>query len=318
MVEIGHDMIRAGGRNFHIATAGSGPLVLLLHGFPELWYSWRHQLTGLAGAGFWAVAPDMRGYGRSDIPADPGEYTIHHLVGDVVAMIDALGRDDAVIAGHDWGSQVAWHTALMRPDRVRGVVGMSVPYRPRPGLAPLAVLRRAFGERHYMIYFQQPRVAEADLERDVRSSLQRLFHGTSGRCVRTDVVVPEDEGFLNIYPAADRSPSWLSDVDLAVFTVEFERTGFTGGLNWYRNLDMNWRLTAPLARAKVTVPALYLVGEHDFVIQGSDRDQLAAELRRWVPALRDTVMFPTSGHWTQQECPDEVTTALAEFAASVN
>ncbi|MFD3471855.1 alpha/beta fold hydrolase [Streptomyces sp. NPDC058682] len=318
MREITHRDIRAAGRRFHIAEAGTGPLVLLLHGFPELWYSWRHQLTGLAEAGFHAVAPDMRGYGGSERPAGVEEYTIHHLVGDVVGLIGALGAERAVVVGHDWGSQVAWHTALMRPDLVRGVAGLSIPYRPRSGLPPLPAMRRALGEGFYMLHFQRPGVAEEELMRDVPQSFRRILAGTSADAPAIDPVVPDGGGFLDLYPEPGELPGWLTEEDIAVYARAFSETGFTGGLNWYRNLAANWELTAPLNRARVQVPALYLAGERDFVIQGTDHDLLGTELRRWVPRLRDPILLPGCGHWVQQERPDDVTAALAAFASSLD
>ncbi|MFI5546845.1 alpha/beta fold hydrolase [Streptomyces sp. NPDC051815] len=314
MAEITYRTVRAAGRRTHLAEAGEGPLVLLLHGFPELAYSWRHQLTGLAEAGFHAVAPDMRGYGETESPQDVREFTVHHLVGDVVALIGALGAERAVLAGHDWGAQIAWHTALMRPDLVRGVAGLSIPYRPRAGLPPLPAMRRAHGDRFYMLYMQRPGVVEAEWERDVAGSLRRLFAGTSGGAAAFSPVVPDGGGLLDVYPPSDGPPDWLGEGDLAVYASAFARTGFTGGLNWYRNLTANWELTAPFNRARITVPALYLAGEDDFVVRGADRSRLDEELRRAVPGLRASIALPGCGHWTQQERPEEVTAALTEFA----
>jgi pimeloyl-ACP methyl ester carboxylesterase len=186
----------------HIAEQGSGPLVVLLHGFPECWYSWRHQLAALSEAGFHAVAPDQRGYGRTDRPEATGRYTILHLVGDVIGLLDALNEERAVVVGHDWGAPVAWHTAMMRPDRVRGVVGLSVPYRPRGTAPPLRVLREALGAGFYQIYFQEPGVADAELAWNVRSTFRRLLYSGSGdaaldgRPLRP--IVPRGRGFLDI------------------------------------------------------------------------------------------------------------------------
>lgn len=314
---ITHRTLRAGGRGFQVAEAGEGPLVLLLHGFPELSYSWRHQLTGLAAAGFHAVAPDLRGYGGSDRPDDTAAYTIHHLVGDVVALLDALGAERAVVVGHDWGSQLAWHTALIRPDRVRGVAGLSIPYRPRSGLPPLPALRRAFGDRHYMLHFQTPGVADEELVRDLPATFRRMLGGTSGGAPAVDPVVPEGGDLLDIYPDTGALPDWLTEDDIAVYAREFGRTGFTGGLNWYRNLTANWELTAPLAKAPIPVPALYLAGADDFVIRALDPAHLEAELRRWVPYLSDLILLPGCGHWVQQERPTAVTEALAAFCRSL-
>src|SRR5215207_5150996 len=174
-----HRTIQTNGISMHIAEAGAGPLVLLLHGFPESWYSWRHQIAALAAAGFHAVAPDQRGYGQTDKPEPIEQYTQLHRVGDVIGLLDALGEEQAVVVGHDWGAPVAWNTALLRPDRVRGVVGLSVPFRPRGTSAPLTVLRRLLGEGFYQAYFQAPGVADAELARDVRDSLRRVLYGLS-------------------------------------------------------------------------------------------------------------------------------------------
>src|SRR6478609_11368458 len=173
---IRHRFVDTNGIRMHLAEAGSGPLVVLLHGFPESWYSWRHQLTALADAGFHVIAPDQRGYGQTERPEPIDAYTMLHLTGDVVGLLNALNEQQAVVVGHDWGAPVAWHTALFRPDRVRGVGGLSVPFRPRGNRAPLSVLREARGENFYQIYFQKPGVAEADLQRDVRATIRMTLY----------------------------------------------------------------------------------------------------------------------------------------------
>jgi pimeloyl-ACP methyl ester carboxylesterase len=305
---VSHRFVDARGLRVHIAEAGTGPLVLLLHGFPECWYSWRHQLTALAQAGFHAVAPDQRGYCRTGGPADPAEYTILHLTGDVIALLDALGEQRAVVAGHDWGAPVAWHTALLRPDRVRGVIGLSVPYRPRGSRAPLAAMRSLAGDGFYMIYFQQPGVADAELAADLRRTFTRLLYGASGDAPPVVPVVPPGGGFLDICaepPAASGLPAWLTSDDIAAFAAEFAGAGFTGPLNWYRNLDRNWELTAAWHHAPVTVPALFVAGDRDPVVAGA-RDALP-RLRDHAPRLREC------GHWTQQERPEDVTKAMIGF-----
>jgi len=174
-----HRFVETNGIRMHIAEAGSGPLVVLLHGFPESWYSWRHQLTALSEAGFHVVAPDQRGYGQTDRPEAIEAYTMLHLVGDVIGLLDVLGEPQATLIGHDWGAPVAWHTALFRPDRVRAVGGLSVPFRPRGGRPPLTMLRELRGENFYQIYFQQPGLAEADLERDIRTTMRTTLYGAS-------------------------------------------------------------------------------------------------------------------------------------------
>jgi pimeloyl-ACP methyl ester carboxylesterase len=310
-----HRYLEAGGLRVHIAEAGSGPLVLLLHGFPECWYSWRHQLTALAAAGYHAVAPDQRGYARTGGPADAGQYTILHLTGDVIALLDALEAPRAVVAGHDWGAPVAWHTALLRPDRVRGVIGLSVPYRPRGSRSPTAVMRAALGDGFYMIYFQQPGVADAELGADPRQTFARVLYGGSGDAPPAVPVVPPGGGFLDAFAAPPDSarPGWLTGRDIDTFAAEYAGSGFTGPLNWYRNLDRNWELTAAWHHAPVTVPALFIAGDRDLVVSGPGMAQTLSRLRAVVPLLRGPVLLPGCGHWTQQERPDEVSQAIIGF-----
>jgi pimeloyl-ACP methyl ester carboxylesterase len=326
MNAITHRFVEANGIRLHLAEAGAGPLVLLCHGFPESWYSWRHQLGALAGAGFHAVAPDMRGYGQSDRPEAIEQYTLLHLVGDMLGVLDALGAESAVIAGHDWGAPVAWHAALLRPDRFRAVIGLSVPYRPRGAVRPTTAMPQTDDAVFYQLYFQAPGVAEAELERDVRATLRRLLYSASGdgpRAVPTlsspEAVgmVPRSAGLLSRTVEPPALPSWLTEADLDVYAAEFTRTGFRGGLNWYRNIDRNWELFAPFAGAPVTVPALYVAGDRDLVVAFRGMDRLLPNLARFVPRLRQTLMLAGCGHWTQQERPAEVNAAMLEFLLSL-
>jgi pimeloyl-ACP methyl ester carboxylesterase len=319
MSEITHRFVETNGIRMHIAEQGSGPLVILCHGFPESWYSWRHQLPALAAAGFHAVAPDLRGYGRTDQPAAIDQYTMLHLVGDVVGLIDALGAETAVVVGHDWGGPVAWNTALLRPDRVRGVIGLSVPYLPRGPLSPLAALRAALGEDFYMVYFQQPGLAEAELERDPRDTLRRLLYSASGDAPTRpgEVVGNAAGGLLAHTPDPETLPGWLSEADVDAYAEEFRHSGFGGGLNWYRNLDRNWELTAPWNGAPVTPPALFIAGDRDLVLAFPGFGALIAGLQAFVPNLRRTLILPGCGHWTQQERPVEVTEAMLDFLRSL-
>jgi pimeloyl-ACP methyl ester carboxylesterase len=285
----------------------------LLHGFPECWYSWRHQLPALAGAGYRAVAPDQRGYCRTGGPAETAAYTIMHTAGDVVALIGALGEEDAVVVGHDWGAPVAWQTALLRPDLVRGVVGLSVPHRPRGSRAPVTVLRETLGEGFYMVYFQRPDAPEAEFERDLTDTFRRVLYAASGAAPGLVPIVPDGGGFLDFCPVPDRLPDWLTEDDIATFAAEFAPTGFTGPVNWYRNLDRNWELTAALQDAKVTPPALFVAGDRDLVAASPQAKEMIAGMRAFVPNLRDAIWLPSCGHWTQQERPAEVNAALIEF-----
>jgi pimeloyl-ACP methyl ester carboxylesterase len=314
-----HREIQTNGIRMHLAEAGSGPLVVLLHGFPESWYSWRHQLSALADAGFHAVAPDQRGYGQTDRPEAIDAYSIFHLVGDVIGLIDALGERQAVVVGHDWGAPVAWNTALFRPDRVRGVVGLSVPHRPRPDRPSLSIFRALLGPNFYQLYFQEPGIAEADLGRNVHRSIRGILYGASGNSPTvSDLMVHPPHGFLgNVHPP-DQLGDWITEADIDFYTAEFQRTGFRGGLNWYRNLDRNWELTAPWAGAQVTVPALYVVGDRDpvFHFPGAG-PQMVEALPRFVPNLKQSVVLKGCGHWTQQERAGEVNRLLLEFLHSL-
>jgi pimeloyl-ACP methyl ester carboxylesterase len=313
-IEIVHRQVQTGTLSMHIAEAGSGPLVLLLHGFPESWYSWRHQLRALARAGYHAVAPDQRGYCQTGPPpgqgqhAEVSQYTILHLVGDVIALMDALGEEQAVVAGHDWGAPVAWHTALFRPDRVRGVIGLSVPYRPRGSSAPIATLRESLGDGFYMVYFQQPGVAEAELSRNPAVTFRTVLASLSGEAPGM-TLIPAGGGFLDAADAPPELPSWLTEEDIEAYVTQYAQSGFTGPLNWYRNLDRNWELTSAWQHAQITVPALFVAGERDPVIGFIP----LAGLSEHLPRLTRQLMLPGCGHWTQQERPAEVNDAVITF-----
>ena len=321
MTEIRHREIETNGIKMHIAEAGEGPLVVMCHGFPESWYSWRHQLVALAAAGYHAVAPDMRGYGRTDRPEAIDQYTLLHLVGDVIGLLDALGAPAAVIAGHDWGAPVAWHAALLRPDRCRAVIGLSVPYWPRRPTRPTTVMPQTDDAMFYQLYFQAPGVAEAELERDPYTTIRRTLFWGSGDAPRPaaalgsgDVgMVRRNGGFLGGRDAPTTLPPWLREADVDFYASEFKRTGFRGGLNWYRNIDQNWELMAPWSGAVVTVPALYVAGDRDLVLAFKGMDRLVPALRQFVPNLRETIILPGCGHWTQQERADEVNAAMLKF-----
>jgi pimeloyl-ACP methyl ester carboxylesterase len=322
MPDITHRHIHTNGIRMHVAECGAGPLVVLCHGFPESWYSWRHQLAAFAEAGFRAVAPDMRGYGQTDRPEAIDQYTRFHLVGDMVGLLDALGSADAVIIGHDWGAPVAWSSALLRPDRFRAVVGLSVPFWLRPPVRPTSVMTQNDQAVFYQLYFQTPGVAEAEFERDVRRSISSLLYSASGDAPRPPAagtpgyevgMVPRNGGFLDrmINPAP--LPPWLTEADLDFYVQEFTRTGFRGGLNWYRNIDRSWELCAPFAGKQITVPALYIAGDRDLVVGFRGMEMILASLPRAVTNLRGALVLPGCGHWTQQERPAEVNAATLDF-----
>jgi len=319
MTEIRHRTVESNALRMHVAEAGSGPLVLMCHGFPESWYSWRHQLVALAEAGYHAVAPDMRGYGQTEAPEAIEAYTLLHLVGDMVGVVRALGESQAVIAGHDWGAPVAWHAALLRPDVFRGIIELSVPFRPRGTARPTTMMPQTDEAVFYQLYFQEPGVAEAELGRDPRATIRRLLYTGSGDMTSSaggaglPGMVRRGGGFLDHTVDPYPLPSWLTLDDIDFYTGEYERTGFRGGLNWYRNIDRNWELLAPYAGALVTVPALYVAGDRDLVVRFPGMDKLIPNLATFVPRLSRTVMLPGCGHWTQQERAPEVNAAMLEF-----
>ena len=321
-ITIEHRSAVANGTRIHYAEAGDGPLVVLCHGFPECWYSWREQLNALAGAGFRAVALDMRGYGASDRPTDPSLYTLLHLVADVAGVVAASGSSSAAVVGHDWGAVVAWHAALLRPDLFRAVAALSVPYRPRGKTRPTLAMPRNDSERFYQLYFQEPGVAEAELERDVRRTMRGILVGLSGDRAVADRqgsrptaagMVPRKGGLLDHLPDPARLPGWLTEQDVDFYVGEFTRSGFAGGLNWYRNIDRNWELLAAWAGAKIPVPALFVTGALDPVLAFAGVEQAVAALQTSVPLLRASLIIPGAGHWIQQERAAEVNSALLEF-----
>ncbi len=319
--DVKHRHLAANGINFHIAEQGKGPLVLLCHGFPETWRSWRHQLPVVAKAGFHAVAPDMRGYGQSDAPPDIASYTIMDLVGDMVGLVAALGEKQAIIVGHDWGATVAWHAALLRPDLFPAVVAMSVPFRQRGPVAPLRQLRDAGLNTHYWLYYQQVGVAEAELERDVRSTIRRRMYANSGdrpsNSPSTRILQP-GEGVLHGTIDPEQFPVWLTPADLDYLVAEYTRTGFRGGLNYYRNLDRNWELLAPWAGAAIRPRALFIAGTKDQTIgsNGGSRAEMEA-MKTTVPNLERSVMIEGAGHYTPEERPQQVNEALIQFLRGV-
>jgi pimeloyl-ACP methyl ester carboxylesterase len=313
-----HRSAQTNGIRMHFVEQGSGPVVLLCHGFPESWYSWRHQLAALADAGYRAIAPDMRGYGQTDRPHSPEQYTMSHLVGDLVGLLDALEVPSCVVAGHDWGAPVAWNAALMRPDRFRAIAALSVPYSPRGSVPPTLAMRKAAGENFfYMLYFQRPGVPEAETERDVAATLRAVYYSVSGEGApkRRGRTFPKSSNWLETLLQPERLPSWLTQADFDFYVAEFTRTGFGGGLNWYRAIDRSWELLAPFQHARIAVPALYIAGAEDPVLR---RYQAAADsLRQSVPGLTESLVLPGCGHWTQQERPAEVNAALLRFLSAI-
>jgi pimeloyl-ACP methyl ester carboxylesterase len=302
------------GIRMRVATQGHGPLVLLCHGFPELWCSWRAQMAALAAAGFRAAAPDMRGYGGTDAPADPAQYTLLHHVGDLVGLVGALGETQAVVVGHDWGAPAAWHAALLRPDLFRAVAGLSVPYSP-PGPVDLLTALAQQGISHfYMQYFQAPGVAEAELEADVAATLRRTNYSLSGDGAGGVAGMLEPgTGFLHHTEDPAVMPAWVDTADLAYATAEFQRTGFRGGLNWYRAFRPSCELLSPWRGLPIRQPALFIGGERDDVLKFPTSAAAIARFDRTLPGLRGCHLLPGAGHWVQRERAAEVNALLLGF-----
>jgi pimeloyl-ACP methyl ester carboxylesterase len=320
MAEITHRTVQTNGINMHIAEAGTGPLVVMCHGFPESWYSWRHQISALADAGFHAVAPDQRGYGQTDKPEAIDQYTQLHMVGDIIGLLDTLGEETAIIAGHDWGAPVAWNSAMMRPDRFKGVIGLSVPHSGRGPMPPTQMFKAVFGDNFfYILYFQEPGKAEKELEADVRRTMRMLLFSASGSPAPGEARAPlhKSAGFLDQMQDPTTMPAWLTEKDLDYFTNEFKRSGFRGGLNWYRNMDRNFNLMGAWATAKVTIPAMFIAGDRDPVLTMIPGGNMMESMKPAVPNLKDVVMIPGAGHWTQQEAPVAVNEAMIRFAKSL-
>ena len=317
MPEVTHRIIETNGIRIHVAEQGTGPLVILCHGFPECWYSWRHQLRALSAAGFRAVAPDLRGYGRSDCPEEVDKYTVLHYVGDIVGLLDAFGVKQAVIAGHDVGAPVAWQAALLRPDRFRGVIALGPPFRPRAfggSVPPTTLMPRNENAVFYQLFLQTPE-AEVALGRDMRRTFRSQFYSLSGDRPPSaggwfaDAGMVPRRGFSLTDPAS--LPAWVTESDIDVYVAEFARSGFRGPLSWWRNIDRSWELMAAFDGAAVTVPALYIAGDRDFVV--AVFQQSIAKQSILVPKLQPTVMLPDCGHWTQQERAPEVSDAMIDF-----
>lgn len=306
---------------------GEGPALLLCHGFPETSYAWRHQIPALAAAGYRVLAPDLRGYGESTAPQAIDEYTVFDAVGDLIGLLDALSIERSIVAGGDWGATIAWQAALMRPDRVVGIVALGVPMMGRAPIPPTRLFPRMDGELHYTLYFQDPGAAERELERDVRLSLRRILHAASGDAGLRHPgdgtpnpfgMVAPSAGLLHALPDAPALPAWLSESDLDHYAASFTRSGFRGGLNYYRNLDRNWRLQASLAGTKVHVPALFAVGSRDTGLAMPGMREIIADMPRLVTNLRGSVKIEGAGHWLQQERPDAINDLMLSFADSLS
>ncbi|MNK17648.1 Soluble epoxide hydrolase [compost metagenome] len=308
MTELRHHHIEINRCKIHYVEAGEGPAVILCHGFPELWYSWRHQIPALVRNGYRAIALDMRGHGESDVPQDVESFGVVHTVGDVVGLMDALSIEKAVLVGHDAGTSTAYNTALMRPDRVLGVMGLSVPYIPRGPKSILEAFEGAVPPGFYMQYFQKPGIPEKDLERDVRETLRRLFFANSGLNPNVPflMTVPEGGNLIDGLPAPSAGMDFLSEADLDFYAQAYSRTGFRGGLNGYRVFQQNWEHTAPWNGMPLPVPSAYVGGTADTVLHFPG-------FREAAQAMGRALFLEGAGHWIQAERAQEVNMALLAF-----
>ena len=304
--------VATNGIELNIAEQGEGPLVLMCHGFPESWYSWRHQFQVLADAGYHAVAADMRGYGDSDKPHAANAYNQVEVVKDIIGLIPALGYESAIVLGHDWGGPTAWSCALNYPDKVSAVGVLSVPFSPRAEAPPLDTLKVIFKDQFfYQLYFQAEGVAEAELEADVRTALRKFYHMASAQ-MQVGLLQPKpaDADLLSDLPDPEQMGPWLNNAELDFYVEEFVNSGFRGPLNYYRNHNLTWQLTQG-APVEIQQPAMFVAGDKDGVIVMAA--QALKSMPRHVKDLRINALIPNVGHWTQQEAPAEVNKYLLEF-----
>ncbi len=312
--------VETNGLKLRVAMSGEGPLVLLIHGWPESWYSWRHQIKALSEAGYRVAAPDVRGYGGSDKPYEIEAYDMANMTADMAGLIDALGEDQAAVIGHDWGAPIAWNTALLHPEKVRAVAGLSVPYT-GPGPAPfIEVAKQVYKDKFfYQIYFQEPGVAEAELEADVRDALRKLYYWISGDGLRTATPQqkPADAKLLDGMEDPGDFPGWMTETDLDYYVEQFEGSGFRGPLNRYRNWHRDFELLSPLAEQQIQQPAAFIAGTLEPVLNFVPGVDLVATMREKLADLRLVEIIDGAGHWVQQENPEEVNGALLRFLSEV-
>lgn len=314
--------VQANGLDFMIAEAGdtSAPLVILLHGFPECWASWRFQLPVLAESGFYAVAPDLRGYGLSSAPPEVSDYSLRELSDDVAALIEATGHRRAVVVGHDWGAALAWQVARRHPDKVSALVALSVPYGGPSPMPPTEAMQRAFGDNFfYMLYFQQPELPEQELETDIRDTLRRTFHAWSADADAAAFLGPRrGGGFLDGMPLPAQQPHWMREIDLDFYVSRFQHSGFRGPLNWYRAMDIYWQQTRdePEENWIIKCPVLYIAGRQDMVLTMNHK--ALERMSRYLPDLRGQHIIEDCGHWTQMEQPAQVNRLLLEFIETLD
>jgi pimeloyl-ACP methyl ester carboxylesterase len=316
-----HRIVDVGEVNLHVAELGSGPPVVMCHGFPHLWWSWRHQMNAIAEAGFRAVAVDLRGYGGSDAPSDPARYANEAVIPDLLGLLDDMGEDQAVFAGLDFGASLVWDLALRHPDRVRAAIVLNNPYIGRFPKVPsemwASMARKHFTHLHY---FMPPGPADAALAAEPRRFLTNVYWALSGEYHYFDTWRFPHEGhsYLDVLPEAPALPwSWLSEAEMDVYVEAYQRTGFTGGLNWYRALDRNYFNNERFAGAKIEVPSFFVAGARDCDMEGFSGHDPFAAMRALVPDLRAAELVPEAGHLLQMERPAAVNALIVDWLGSL-
>jgi len=310
------ETITTNGVQLRCVVEGTGPLAIMVHGWPESWYSWRHQIEPVRNAGYRVVVPDVRGYGESDAPEAVEDYDMETMISDVLGLIDHFGDKQAVLIGHDWGAPIVWNTTALHPQRVRAVAAMSVPYSPRGKISSIALWRQLYPTRFfYQLYFQKPGVAEEELEADIRTALRKIYYSGSGDAPNNlfRVDKPRDARMLDDVPAPDVFPPWLTENDLDYYAAQFEKSGFRGPLNRYRNQERDWEKLTGLEAARITRPACFIAGSRDAILRFVPGVDLVENMKRWVDDLRACTIIDGAGHWIQQERPDEVNAVLLKF-----
>jgi pimeloyl-ACP methyl ester carboxylesterase len=312
--------VENGDVSLNVAVKGSGPLILCVHGWPELWYSWRHQVERFGAAGYTAAAMDVRGYGRSSKPAEIAAYSMKAITSDVAAVIDGLGGGQAILFGHDWGAPIVWNTALLHAQKVRAVAGLSVPYMPRGEASFLTMARAIYGGRFfYQLYFQNEGVAEAELEADVATSLRKIYFALSGEAPANKWIEPKPEtaGLLDGMTDPRPFPAWMSEADLAVYIEAFKGGGFRGPINRYRAQEIDFGDLNPYAGALIAQPACFIGGERDVVRNMVPGVDLFEHPDAACADFRGSTIIPGAGHWVQQEAPEATNAALEAFLKGI-
>ena len=304
-----HRVVTAGETRLAVYEAGAGLPVILVHGWPEIAYSWKHQISALAGAGFRAIAPDLKGFGRSDTPRDPAQYDIRAMTEDFVGLLDSLEIERAVFCGHDWGGALVWPMAQLHPDRVMGVIGVCTPHRPPPPISPLTIIRRRFGDRHYFLQFQEPEKPEALFAGDVKKFFHQMFRRapTRAEIARLGPRIFDLPGRFRDGPAPDPGEVIISDADIDVYVKAYQRTGFHGGINLYRNIERNYEIMKsvdPIIRA----PSLMISAQRDFFLPPESADGM----EKFVPDL-EKHFIDDCGHWVMWEKPLELSTLMIDW-----